>query len=72
MRYIDTGSLKIQAKYEDVYADLAEYFQTKFEMSNYKVDRSLPIGKNKKMIGLLDDELGGRIMKVFVALRPKM
>lgn len=64
--------MKIQAKYEDVYADLAEYFQTKFEMSNYKVDRSLPIGKNKKMIGLLDDELGGRIMKVFVALRPKM
>lgn len=64
--------MKIQAKYEDVYADLAEYFQTKFGMSNYKVDRSLPIGKNKKMIGLLDDELGGRIMKVFVALRPKM
>lgn len=64
--------MKIQAKYEDVYADLAEYFQTKFEMSNYKVDRSLPIGKNKKMIGLLDDELGGRIMKAFVALRPKM
>ena len=64
--------MKIQAKYEDVYADLAEYFEMKFEMSNYEVDRPLPIGKNKKMIGLLDDELGGRIMKVFVALRPKM
>lgn len=64
--------MKIQAKYEDVYADLAEYFETKFEKSNYEVDRPLPIGKNKKMIGLLDDELGGRIMKVFVALRPKM
>lgn len=64
--------MKIQAKYEDVYADLAEYFETKFEMSNYEVDRPLPIGKNKKMIGLLDDELGGRIMKVFVALRPNM
>ena len=33
--------------------------------------RPLPIGKNKKVIGLFKGELGGRIIKEFVALRAK-
>ena len=42
-----------------------------FDTSGYKVDRPPPTGKNKKVIGLMKDELKGRIVTEFVALRPK-
>ena len=43
----------------------------KFDTSNYECDRPLPKGKYKQVIGLMKDELGGKIMPEFVALRPK-
>ena len=44
-----------------------------FATSNYDKNdkRLLPIGKNKKVPGLFKDELGGKIITEFVALRPK-
>ena len=49
--------------------------EKKFDTSGYSKDenRPLPTGKNKKkVIGLMKDELGGKIMTEFVALRAKM
>ena len=43
----------------------------RFDTSNYKVNRLLTTGKNKKAIGLKKDELGGKIITEFVTLRPK-
>ena len=44
-----------------------------FDTSNYDKNdnRSLEIGKNKKIIGKFKDELGGKIMNEFCALRAK-
>ena len=41
------------------------------DTSSYEVDRPLPKGINKKVIGLMKDELGGKIITEFVAFRPK-
>ena len=45
--------------------------ENRFDTSNYEVNRPLPTGKNKKVIGLMKDELGGKIITEFVTLRPK-
>ena len=65
--YMDTDSFVMHIKTEDFYKDIADDIEKRFE-----VNKSLPKGKNKKVIGLMKDELGGRIMTEFVALRPKL
>ena len=53
--YTDTDSLIFFIKTEDFYEDIADDVETRFDTSGYKVDRPLPVGKNKKMIGLMKD-----------------
>ena len=69
--YMDTDSFIIYIKTEDFYKDIADDVEKRFDTSDYKVDRNLPTGKNKRVIGSMEDELNGRIMTEFVALRPK-
>ena len=69
--YMDTDSLIMNIKTKDFYKDIAQDVEERFDTSNYGVDRPLPKGKNKKVIGLMKDELGGGIITEFVALRPK-
>ena len=40
-------------------------------MANFEIDRPLPKEKNRKVIGLIKDELGGQVMKEFFRLRAK-
>ena len=70
--YMDTDSLVYKIRTEDFYKDISEDVETRFDTSEYVPDRPLPIGKNKKVTKLMKDELGGKIMKEFISLRPKM
>ena len=65
--YMDTDSYIYDIKTEDFYKDIAGDVEARFDTSGYK-DIPLPVGKNKKVIGLMKDELGGEIMKEFVSL----
>ena len=69
--YMDTDSFIMHIKTEDFYKDIANDVEKRFDTSDYEVNRPLPTGKNKKMIGSMKDELGGKTMTEFVALRPK-
>ena len=68
---MDTDSFIMHIKTEYFYKDIADDVEKKYGTSNYTVERPLPMGKNKKIIGLMKDELGGRIMKEFIGLIPK-
>ena len=69
--YTDTDSLVMNIKTKDFYKDIATDVEENFDSSNNRVDRPFPKRKNKKVIGLMKDELGGGIITEFVALRPK-
>ena len=70
--YMDTDSLVYEIKTEDFYADIVDDILARFYTSGYCPNWPLPIGLNKKIIGLMKDELGGAIMTEFVALRPEL
>ena len=68
---MDTDSFIIIIETEDFYEDISIDVEKRFDTSNYEVNRPLPIGKNKKVLGKMKDELGGIPIKEFVALRSK-
>ena len=72
--YMDTDSFVYEIETEDFYRDIAKDVEKRFDTSGYSKDdnRPLLIGKNRKVLGLMKDELGGKIMIDFVALRTKM
>ena len=70
--YMDTGSLVYDIKTEDFYTDIADDVPARFDTYGYCPNRPLPVGLNKKVIRLMKDKLGGKIMTEFMALRPKL
>ena len=71
--YTDTESFTIYIKTEDFFEDISSDVEKWYDTSKYdKNDKKpLPIGRNKKVPGLFKDELGGKMMTKFVALRAK-
>ena len=60
--YMDTGSFIVYIKRDDIYKDVAEDVETRFDTSGYELDRPLPKRKNKNVIALMKEKLGGKIM----------
>ena len=58
-------------KADEIYKDIAEDFEARFDASNYELDRPLPKVKIEKVIWLIEDQLHGEIMTKFVGLRAK-
>ena len=71
--YTDTDNVIIHIITEDCFVDISDYVKRWFDTSNYdeKGKRPLSVGKNKKVIGLFKDELGGKVMKEFCIFSAK-
>ena len=46
--YMDTESFIVCIKTDDIYKDIAEDVETRFDYSNYALERPLPKGKKMK------------------------
>ena len=71
--YMDTDSFIILIKTEDFYKDIASDVDKWFDTSAYNENdkRPLPIGINKKVLGMFKDELNGNLMIIFGGPRAK-
>ena len=68
---MNTNSFVMHIKTNEFYKDISDDVDNRFDTKNYEVKRPLFMRKNKKIIGLMKDELGGKIIMEFIALRPK-
>ena len=50
LSYIETDSSIAHIKTDDIYKDIAEYVETRFDVSNYELDRPLPKGKKSNWV----------------------
>ena len=59
---MDTDIFIVHIKTEDIYVDIARDVETRFDTSKYVLEKLLPKVKKVIAIGLMNDELGGKIM----------
>ena len=64
--YLDTDSLIVRVKIDDIYKNILKDVERRFDSLNYELNRPLPKGKNNKVIDIMKNELGGKTMKEFV------
>ena len=70
----DTDSLCYEIQTEDFYKDISGDVEDNFDMSNFPKyhPSGIPVGKNKKVPGMMKYEAGGRIIEGFIGLRAKL
>ncbi|PFX14621.1 hypothetical protein AWC38_SpisGene21206 [Stylophora pistillata] len=72
--FTDTDSLCYEIQTEDFYKDISSDVECLFDTSNIPKDHpsGIPTGVNKKVVGMMKDEAGGKIIEEFVGLRAKL
>ena len=68
---MDKDSFIVYIKTDDIYKNIGEDVETRFDTLNYEINILLLTVKNKKVIRLMKDELGAKIMTKFAGLRAK-
>ena len=69
--YMDTDSVTVSIKTEEIYVDIAKDVETRLDTLNYQLKGPLPKEKNRQDIGLMKVELGGKLMTEFATLTLK-
>ena len=69
--YVKQLCFIVYMKAEDIYKDMEEDIETRFDTSSYELYRPLPKGQNKQAIVLMKDELGRKVMIKFAGLGAK-
>ena len=69
--FTDTDTLLYEIATEDFYKDISGDVEDKLDTSNYPEDRvsGIPNGRNKKVVRMMKDEAGGKVVEDFVGLR---
>ena len=60
--------LSLMLKLKIFIKTLQMMLKNRFDKSNYEINRPLPNEENKKFVGLMNDELGGKIMTICCSL----
>ena len=58
-------------KAEDIYPDIENHLKKRLDTSNFELQRPSNIVKKQKVIGLIKNKLGEKIMGEFAVLIPK-
>ena len=69
--YMDTDSFVMNIETDDFQKDIADDVDKWFDTSNFDKNDNRPLESGRKVIGKFKDELGGKIMTEFCALRAK-
>ena len=72
--FTDTDSFMYEIETEDFYKDISGDVKDRFDTSDYPENHpsGIPTGENKKVLGMMKDEVAGKIIKEFVGLRAKL
>ena len=72
--FTDTDSFMYEIETEDFYKDISGDVKDRFDTSDYPENHpsGIPTGINKKVLGMMKDEAGGKTIKEFVGLRAKL